>query len=95
MDVNLRSGASVTRRALQVTLCMAMLLAWVDSAAFNLELRNPCESPSMPAGRLHVVIAGFESKLCFTHYLWDLGLSNAHVFVYRQVVLPTCQCTGR
>ena len=23
-------------------------------------------------------------KTCFTHYLWDMGLTNAHVFVYRR-----------
>ena len=31
------------------------------------------------------MIAGYESKTCFTQYLWNLGLTNAHVFVYRRV----------
>ena len=56
-----------------------------DAAPMDRSLQNPCESPSVAAGSFHVVIAGYESKTCFTQYLWDLGLTNAQVFVYRRV----------
>lgn len=42
-----------------------------------------CQAPSLPAGAFHVVIAGFAADTCF-EYLYDLGLTNAHVFVYRR-----------
>ena len=62
-----------------------LMLAGIATAVFDTELRNPCESPALPAGRIHVVVAGYEAKNCFTQYIWNLGLSNAHVFIYRRV----------
>ena len=55
------------------------------AASFDVSLLNPCESPALPAGAIHIVIAGFKENTCFTHYLWDMGLTNAHVFVYRRM----------
>ena len=43
-----------------------------------------CESPALPLGSFHVVIAGYAEKTCFTRYLWHMGLTNAQVFVYRR-----------
>ncbi|EIE18102.1 hypothetical protein COCSUDRAFT_55034 [Coccomyxa subellipsoidea C-169] len=45
----------------------------------------PCESPSLPAGSFHVVVAAYEEKHCFKQYLWKLGLTNALVIIYRRV----------
>ena len=56
-----------------------------SSANFDVSLHNPCESPSLPSGSLHIVIAGYEEKNCFTNWLWSLGLSNAHVFLFRRL----------
>ena len=69
--------------------CSAMLVAAAAvlscaAAPFDVSLLNPCESPALPAGAIHVVIAGYKENTCFTHYLWDMGLTNAHVFVYRR-----------
>lgn len=58
----------------------------ISSARFDISLQNPCESPSLPSGSLHIVIAGYEEKTCFTSWLWSLGLSNAHVFVFKRLV---------
>lgn len=49
-------------------------------------LLNPCESPALPAGQFHIILVGHEEKTCFTHYLWEMGATNARVFVYRRVV---------
>ncbi len=43
-----------------------------------------CETPTLPTGAFHIVIAGYAAKTCFKHYIWGLGLSNAEVFVYRR-----------
>ena len=65
--------------------CLALLAGSAVTATFDTSVHNSCESPSLPAGSMHIVIAGYEDKNCFTHYLWDLGLTNAHVFVYRRL----------
>ena len=56
-----------------------------EDSPFDVSLKNACESPSLPSGQFHVVIVAHEQKNCFTNYLWDLGVTNAHVFVYRRV----------
>ena len=43
-----------------------------------------CETPTLPRGSIHIVIAGHASNTCFQHYVWDMGVSNANVFVYRR-----------
>ena len=65
--------------------CLALLVTISAAAAAERKLRNSCESPSLPAGTAHIVIAGFDASTCFTHWLWDLGLTNALVLVYRHV----------
>ena len=64
-----------------------LLLATCGSvvAKFDVAVYNPCESPSLPHGSLHLVVAGYEEKNCFTDWLWSLGLTNARVFVYRRL----------
>ena len=64
-------------------LCFA-LVACTGNAQASAK-QSPCEAPALPVGSLHVVIAGHENKTCYTHYLWHMGLTNAHVFVYRRV----------
>jgi hypothetical protein len=51
-----------------------------------------CESPSLPRGSTHIVVATYsynrrENDIGFNdnNYLWDLGLTNADVFWYRRV----------
>ena len=46
-------------------------------------------SPSVTTGSFHIVVAFYESKTSFKHYLWPLGLSNAQVTVYRRVLPET------
>lgn len=46
---------------------------------------NTCESPALPADQFHIIIVGYEEKTCFAHYLWDMGTTNARIFVYRRV----------
>ena len=62
-------------------LCL-VLATFSNAATRHSMMHNPlhtsCESPSLPAGAIHVVIAAFEEKTCFAHYLWELGLTNAH-----------------
>ena len=70
--------------ALLTCLPVVALGRWF-SPGFDTSLLNPCESPSLPAGAFHIIIAGYERKNCFTSALWDLGLTNARVFVYRRV----------
>ena len=55
-----------------------------------------CETPTLPRNTFHIVIAGYAAKTCFAHYLWDLGLSNADVFIYRRTALgePVKSWTG-
>lgn len=52
-----------------------------------------CESPSLPHGSIHVVVATYkykemEAEIGFDYnnyvYLWDLGLSNAEIYWYRR-----------
>ena len=64
--------------------CSGVLLGCAQNVrAFR--VANDCESPSLPTGSFHVVIAAYESRNCFSHYLWELGVTNAHVFVYRRI----------
>ena len=35
--------------------------------------------PSLPCGHLHIVVAGYLEKTCWSHWLFDLGLTNAEV----------------
>ena len=35
--------------------------------------------PSLPFGQLHIVVAGYQEKTCWSHWLFDLGLTNAEV----------------
>jgi len=53
------------------------------------ENRNvTCIGPLLPPGAFHVVIAGWNYVEDFAdHYLWDLGLTNAHFLLYRRVRL--------
>ena len=60
-------------------------LVFFASTAQASVVQSPCESPALPVGSLHVVIAGHENRTCYTHYLWHMGLTNAHVFVYRRL----------
>ena len=71
---------------MNVAVAVAAAAAVLSCAAvpFKVSLRNPCESPALPAGAIHIVIAGYKEDTCFTHYLWDMGLTNAHAFVYRR-----------
>ena len=71
--------------ACRVSLLSILSLLGSATAAMDRTLRNSCQSPSLPAGAFHVVLAGYEEKNCFTNYLWNMGLTNAHVFVYRRV----------
>lgn len=43
-----------------------------------------CISPAVGTNRFHVVIASWKNATCF-EWVYDLGLSNARVFVYRRV----------
>ena len=65
------------------TICLAVVIAAGGAQASANQ--SPCESPALPVGSFHVVIAAHENKTCYTHYLWHMGLTNAHVFVYRRV----------
>ena len=71
-------------RNLIFVLCSG-LLVWLAQQGRATKLVIACESPSLPAGTFHVVIAAYEGKSCFSHYLWELGVSNAKVFVYRRL----------
>ena len=51
-----------------------------------------CESPSLPRGSIHIVVAAYkyserEAGIGFddSNYLWDLGLTNSDIFWYRRV----------
>ena len=70
--------------AVAVAVAAAAAVLSCAAAPFDVSLRNPCESPALLAGAIHIVIAGYKEDTCFTHYLWDMGLTNAHVFVYRR-----------
>ena len=70
--------------AVAVAVAAAAAVLSCAAAPFDMSLRNPCESPALPAGAIHIVIAGYKEDTCFTHYLWDMGLTNAHAFVYRR-----------
>lgn len=72
-------------RHLTFVICNGLLVWLAQLGRATAELVNTCESPSLPAGKFHVVIAAYEGKNCFSHYLWELGVSNANVFVYRRV----------
>jgi Protein of unknown function (DUF3431) len=43
-----------------------------------------CQKPSLPYCAFHVVIASWAEEQCFS-YLYELGLTNACVYVYRRV----------
>ena len=67
------------------------MLLWVfleHAGCHNVIRQDPyCEVPTLPRNMFHIVISGFAAKTCFGHYLWDLGISNADVFIYRRVEL--------
>ena len=70
-------------RRFVLVVCIGLLFGLAqEGRAFR--LINACESPSLSTGSFHVVIAAYESRNCFSQYLWELGVSNAHVFVYRR-----------
>ena len=46
---------------------------------FALSGGNSCMEPSLPSGHLHIVVAGYLEKTCWSHWLFDLGLTNAEV----------------
>ena len=56
-------------------------------------LESMCESPSVPKGKFHIVVGGYndtEKELTFSgqsekNYLWDLGLTNADIIWYRRI----------
>ena len=62
----------------QLTVCSWALCAVGTSHKY-------CETPTLPRKSFHIVVAGYSARTCFRHYLWDLGLSNADVFIYRRV----------
>lgn len=67
---------------------MRALLALVLLAGCSVSTAAPnCMSPSLPNGAFHVVIAGWQRRApwCFQHYLHEMGLTNAHAFIYRRV----------
>ena len=39
----------------------------------------------MPPGRLHIIVAGHQEKTCWSHWLFDLGLTNAEVHISQEV----------
>lgn len=62
-----------------------------------------CESPSLPRGSVHVVVAAYkynemESNIGFdeNNYLWNLGLTNAEIYWYRRehTEIPLRQVDG-
>lgn len=66
-------------------LVLSAVAAGRRTPKLSTSLRNPCETPSLPAGAIHIVIAAYEEHNCFSNSLWDLGLTNANVYVYRRV----------
>ena len=47
-----------------------------------------CLTPSLPRHTFHVVIGGFDYLTDFEeHYIWDIGLPNIDIFVYRRTEL--------
>ncbi|KAK9812089.1 hypothetical protein WJX73_005368 [Symbiochloris irregularis] len=60
-----------------------------DNRPPRMEVHNECETPSLPSGRFHILIQAHKPKTCVTHWLYELGVTNAHVFVYRRFEAKT------
>lgn len=91
---------SVMFRSHNMLACLVLLLATQQAVRIVAKTERPdeisrpsqrhdaiprnCLSPSLASGQLHVVIASWSTTTCFD-YVYDLGLTNAYVFVYRRV----------
>jgi len=63
----------------------------------HVQRRVTCVQPSLPFGVFHVVVGGFEYVSDFhKHYLWDLGLPNLYILIYRRTEIgkPLRSWTG-
>ena len=58
---------------------LALACLQVPAGRLALSEGNRCMEPSLPSGHLHVVVAGYLEKTCWSHWLFDLGLTNAEV----------------
>ena len=59
--------------------------------------RVTCVQPSLPFGAFHLVVGAFEYISDFDkHYLWNLGLPNMHILLYRRLEIdkPLRSWTG-
>ena len=60
-------------------LAAACLQLQVPAGGFALSEGNTCMEPSLPSGQLHIIVAGYQETTCWSHWLFDLGLTNAEV----------------
>ena len=81
-------GGPTTRRAVLVALVFSCLRSCATLKDFPVLTQHACLEPSLPSGQFHVVIAAwkYSNVPCFNDYIWDLGITNANVYVNRRTL---------